>query len=91
MVQPEERLTARISFYTKPSIDERLDKVVAASPWEKPGLVCGTGSKIRLCGWRPKSFWVMRNRTRMWRMRLLRCSSLRRWHRSRGWSRSMGY
>ena len=36
MVQPEERLTARISFYTKPSIDERLDKVVAASPWEKP-------------------------------------------------------
>ena len=36
MVQPEERLTARISFYTKPSLDERLDKVVAASPWEKP-------------------------------------------------------
>ena len=36
MVQPEERLTARISFYTKPSIDERLDKVVAASPWDKP-------------------------------------------------------
>lgn len=36
MVQPEERLTARISFYTKPSIDERLEKVVAASPWEKP-------------------------------------------------------
>ena len=36
MVQPEERLTARISFYTKPSIDERLDKVVAASPLEKP-------------------------------------------------------
>ena len=36
MVQPEERLTARISFYTKPSIDERLDQVVSASPWEKP-------------------------------------------------------
>ena len=36
MVQPEERLTARISFYTKPSIDQRLDKVVAASPWDKP-------------------------------------------------------
>ena len=36
MVQPEERLTARISFYTKPSIDERLDQVVAASPWDKP-------------------------------------------------------
>ena len=36
MVQPEERLIARISFYTKPSIDERLDKVVAASPWDKP-------------------------------------------------------
>ena len=36
MVQPEERLTARISFYTKPSIDERLDKVVTASPWDKP-------------------------------------------------------
>ena len=36
MVQPEERLTARISFYTKPSIDERLDKVVVASPWDKP-------------------------------------------------------
>ena len=36
MVQPEERLTARISFYTKPSIDERLDKVVAASPLDKP-------------------------------------------------------
>ena len=36
MVQPEERLTSRISFYTKPSIDERLDKVVAASPWDKP-------------------------------------------------------
>ena len=36
MVQPEERLTARISFYTKPSIDERLNKVVAASPWDKP-------------------------------------------------------
>ena len=36
MVQPEERLTARISFYTKPSIDERLENVVTASPWEKP-------------------------------------------------------
>ena len=36
MVQPEERLTARISFYTKPSIDERLDKIVAASHWDKP-------------------------------------------------------
>ena len=36
MVQPEERLTARISFYTKPSIDERLDQVVSASPWDKP-------------------------------------------------------
>ena len=36
MVQLEERLTARISFYTKPSIDERLDKVVAASLLDKP-------------------------------------------------------
>ena len=36
MVLPEERLTARISFYTKPSIDERLDNAVATSPWDKP-------------------------------------------------------
>ena len=36
MVLPEERLTARISFYTKPSIDDRLERVVAASPWDKP-------------------------------------------------------
>lgn len=36
MVQPEEKLTVRVSFYTKPSIDERLDKAVEASPWEKP-------------------------------------------------------
>ena len=85
MVQPEERLTARISFYTKPSIDERLDQVVSASPWEKPDW---------LRHWLEDTLVRLETEELLgdavWRMRLLRCSSLRRWHRSRGWSRSMG-
>ena len=36
-VMPEvEHLTARITFHAKPSVDERLNRAVAASPWDRP-------------------------------------------------------
>ena len=36
MVQTEERLTGRITFHVKPSLEERVDRVVESSPFDKP-------------------------------------------------------
>ena len=42
MVHPApeaEKMTARITFYTRPSVQERLDRAVEASPWDQPDFL----------------------------------------------------
>ena len=39
MVQPDERMTARLTVHIYPSVKARLDRVVAASPWELPDWI----------------------------------------------------
>ena len=34
-----EKMTARITFYTRPSVQERLDRAVEASPWDQPDFL----------------------------------------------------
>ena len=36
MVQPDERLTERLTVHILPSVKARLDRAVAASPWDQP-------------------------------------------------------
>ena len=39
MVQPAERMTARLTVHIYPSVKERLDKVVEASPFDLPDWI----------------------------------------------------
>ena len=34
-----EKMTARITFYTRPSVQERLDRAVETSPWDQPDFL----------------------------------------------------
>ena len=39
-MSPEtERMTARITFHTRPSVHDRLDRAVEASPWDQPDFL----------------------------------------------------
>ena len=39
MVQPDERMTARLTVHIYPSVKERLDRVVEASPFDLPDWI----------------------------------------------------
>jgi BarA-like signal transduction histidine kinase len=39
MVQPDERMTERLTVHIYPSVKARLDRAVAASPWDQPDWI----------------------------------------------------